>query len=266
MPESRTVVITGAGTGIGAACARLYTAEGANLVLVGRRPEPLEEVARQTGGLILAGDAACPDTWDSFVAQIRERYGRLDVLLACAGGLGMGSATQTSQQTWEASLRSNLDSAFYSSRACLPLLIESAGNIVMIGSVASLTAGPEVCGYTTAKHALLGLNRSLARDYGPRGVRVNTVCPGWVTTPMADEEMQPLMSFYGDTLEQAYDRVCADVPLRRPASAEEIAKVCRFLASSDASIITGATVVADGGSSIVDVPTLAYVHMETAHA
>lgn len=266
MPESRTVAITGAGTGIGAACARLYAAQGANLVLIGRRREPLEKIAEATGGLMLVGDAACPDTWDGFVAQIRERYGRLDVLLACAGGHGLGSATQTSPQTWEAALRSNLDSAFYSARACLPLLLETAGNIVLIGSIASLAAGPEVCGYTTAKHALLGLNRSLARDYGPRGVRVNAVCPGWVTTPMADEEMQPLMNFYGDTLQQAYARVCADVPLRRPASAEEIAKVCGFLASPDASIITGATVVADGGSSIVDVPTLAYAHMEDTHA
>lgn len=266
MPDPRTVVITGAGTGIGAACARLYAAEGANLVLIGRRHEPLEQVAGDTGGLVLGGDAACPDSWEGFVAQIRERYGRLDVLLACAGGHGVGSATQTSPPTWEAALRSNLDSAFYSARACLPLLIECAGTIVLLGSIASLAAGPEVCGYTTAKHALLGLNRSLARDYGPRGVRVNAVCPGWVTTPMADEEMHPLMSFYGDTLPQAYARVCADVPLRRPASAEEIAKVCRFLASRDASIITGASVVADGGSSIVDVPTLAYAHMERAHA
>ncbi|ONH51251.1 NAD(P)-dependent dehydrogenase, short-chain alcohol dehydrogenase family [Pseudomonas cedrina] len=265
MPDPRTVVITGAGTGIGAACARLYAAEGANLVLIGRRREPLEQVGAETGGLVLVGDAASPDTWEGFIAQIRTRYGRLDVLLACAGGHGVGSASQTSPATWEAALRSNLDSAFYSARACLPLLIESAGCIVLLGSIASLAAGPEVCGYTTAKHALLGLNRSLARDYGPRGVRVNTVCPGWVTTPMADEEMQPLMSFHGDTLRQAYARVCADVPLRRPASAEEIARVCRFLASPDASIITGASLVADGGSSIVDVPTLAYAHMEQPH-
>ncbi|WGK88102.1 SDR family NAD(P)-dependent oxidoreductase [Pseudomonas migulae] len=265
MPEPLTVAITGAGTGIGAACARLYAAEGANLVLIGRRREPLEQIAGETGGLVLVGDAACPDTWEGFVTQIRQRYGRLDVLLACAGGHGLGSATQTSPQTWEAALRSNLDSAFYSARACLPLLLENAGNIVLIGSIASLAAGPEVCGYTTAKHALLGLNRSLARDYGPLGVRVNTVCPGWVRTPMADQEMQPLMAFYAETLQQAYDRVCADVPLRRPASAEEIARVCRFLASSEASIITGATLVADGGSNIVDVPTLAYTHMEQPH-
>ncbi|EJM06877.1 dehydrogenase of unknown specificity, short-chain alcohol dehydrogenase [Pseudomonas sp. GM102] len=265
MTEPRTVAITGAGTGIGAACARLYAAEGANLVLIGRRREPLEQIAQETGGLVLVGDAACPETWEGFVAQIRQRYGRLDVLLACAGGHGLGSATQTSPQTWEAALRSNLDSAFYSARACLPLLLETAGNIVLIGSIASLAAGPEVCGYTTAKHALLGLNRSLARDYGSRGVRVNAVCPGWVRTPMADQEMRPLMDFYGETLQQAYDRVCADVPLQRPANAEEIARVCRFLGSSDASIITGATVVADGGSSIVDVPTLAYTHLEQPH-
>ncbi|MCP2072271.1 UNVERIFIED_ORG: NAD(P)-dependent dehydrogenase (short-subunit alcohol dehydrogenase family) [Pseudomonas lini] len=266
MPELRTVVITGAGTGIGAACARSYAAEGANLVLIGRRREPLEQLAREIGGLVLVGDAACPTTWDAFIAQIREHYGRLDVLLACAGGMGLGSATETSPPSWEAALRSNLDSAFYSARACLPLLRENAGNIVLIASIASLAAGPQVCGYTTAKHALLGLNRSLARDYGPKGVRVNAVCPGWVRTPMADEEMQVLMQFHGETLQQAYDRVCADVPLRRPASAQEIANVCRFLASEQASIITGATLVADGGSSIVDVPTLAFSRMEQTHA
>ncbi|ROM46190.1 3-oxoacyl-ACP reductase [Pseudomonas poae] len=265
MTERRTVLITGAGTGIGAACARMYAEEDARLVLVGRRREPLEQVARDTGGLILVGDAACPDTWDGFIRQIREHYGRLDVLLACAGGHGLGSATQTSPATWADALRSNLDSAFYSARACLPLLQASAGNIVLIGSIASLAAGPEVCGYTTAKHALLGLNRSLARDYGPHGVRVNAVCPGWVHTPMADAEMLPLMDAYGETLPQAYARVCTDVPLRRAAQPEEIAKVCRFLASGDASIMTGATVVADGGSSIVDVPTLAFAHLETRH-
>ncbi|AHL33903.1 3-oxoacyl-ACP reductase [Pseudomonas brassicacearum] len=266
MSDLPTIVITGAGTGIGAACARLYAGEGANLVLIGRRRDPLEQLAQEIGGLVLAGDAACPATWDGFVAQIRERFGRIDVLLACAGGMGLGSATETSPAAWEAAVRSNLDSAFYSARACLPLLLESAGNIVLIASIASLAAGPGVCGYTTTKHALLGLNRSLARDYGPKGVRVNAVCPGWVRTPMADEEMQVLMKFHGETLQQAYDRVCADVPLRRPASAEEIAHVCRFLASPHASIITGATLVADGGSSIVDVPTLAFSRMEATHA
>lgn len=132
--------------------------------------------------------------------------------------------------------------------------------MVLLASIASLAAGPAVCGYTTAKHALIGLTRSLARDYGPHGVRVNAVCPGWVKTPMADEEMQPLMQQHGDTLAQAYARVTADVPLRRAAEPEEIASICRFLLSDQASIITGAAIVADGGASIVDVPTLAFGH------
>ena len=120
------------------------------------------------------------------------------------------------------------------------------------------SAGPEVCGYTTAKHALIGLTRSLARDYGPRGVRVNAVCPGWVRTPMADEEMQVLMERNRISLEEAYAVATCEVPLRRPARPEEIAAVCRFLASEEASIVTGAVLPADGGSTIVDVPTLAF--------
>lgn len=255
---TRTVVITGAGTGIGEACARRLATEGVNLVLIGRRPEPLQRVAAETGGLVLAGDAADSVTWAGFIERIKARFGGLDALLACAGGHGLGSATHTRDETWQAALRSNLDSAFQSARACLPLLIERRGSIVLLGSIASLAAGPQVCGYTTAKHALLGLNRSLAYDYGPQGVRVNCVCPGWVRTPMADEEMRPLMDHYGEDLDAAYARVCANVPLRRPASAGEIATICSFLISEQAAIITGATLVADGGSSIVDVPTLAY--------
>lgn len=257
----KTVVVTGAGTGIGEACARRLAAEGANLVLIGRRAEPLQRVAADTGGLVLIGDAADSTTWDNFIATIRDRFDGIDALLACAGGHGLGTATETSDAGWQSALRSNLDSAFFSARACLPLLIERRGSIVLLGSIASLAAGPEVCGYTTAKHALLGLNRSLARDYGPQGVRVNCLCPGWVRTPMADEEMQSLMQHYGDDLDGAYARVTSDVPLRRAASAEEIANVCRFLISDEASIITGAAIVADGGSTVVDVPTLAYTHL-----
>ena len=111
------------------------------------------------------------------------------------------------------------------------------------------------------KAALIQLTRVTAVEMRPSGVRVNAVCPGWVRTPMADAEMQPLMQRYDESLDAAYQRVCADVPLRRPAQAEEIAGVCEFLASPAASIVTGATLVADGGSSIVDVPTLAFEHM-----
>jgi len=260
--KAKTIVITGAGTGIGAACARQLAAEKHNVVLIGRRRELLEQVARDTNGLVLAGDAADPVIWEGFISQITQHFGGIDALIASAGGHGLGSVTDISQSDWAAALRGNLESAFQSTRACLPSLIERKGSIVLLASIAGLFAGGNVCGYTTAKHALIGLNRSLARDYGPQGVRVNCICPGWVRTPMADEEMQPLMQHYGESLDAAYARVTADVPLRRPATADEIANVCRFLISSEASIVTGAVIVTDGGSTIVDVPTLAFEYMQ----
>jgi len=254
----KTIVITGAATGIGAACARQLAERGARLALVGRSRARLEAVAADTGALVLAGDAADPAVWAQFTATIAKQYGTIDALIASAGGHGLGSVTDIAQADWQAALHGNLETAFQSARACLPALIAQRGSMVLLGSIAGLAAGGGVCGYTTAKHALIGLTRSLARDYGPQGVRANCVCPGWVRTPMADEEMQPLMQHYGESLDAAYARVTADVPLRRAASADEIANICRFLISDEASIVTGACIVADGGSTVVDVPTLAF--------
>lgn len=254
----KTVLITGGGTGIGEACARRLAAENAHVILMGRRAEVLERVAAAVGCVAIVGDASKAEDGQRAVLLARTRFGGLDAVIASAGGFGMGRATETDDAAWQANLQANLTSAFVVARECLPALIERRGAIVLVSSIAGLAAGPDVCGYTTTKHAMIGLARSLARDYGPCGVRVNTVCPGWVRTPMADDEMRVLMDKYGETLEQSYARVTADVPLRRAASPDEIASVCRFLVSPEASIVTGAVLVADGGSTIVDVPTLAF--------
>jgi meso-butanediol dehydrogenase / (S,S)-butanediol dehydrogenase / diacetyl reductase len=256
--RGKVVLITGGGTGIGAACARRFANEGARVAVVGRRKHLVAHVAEQIGGLPLAADAACTDEMKAAVAAVIREFGGLDVLIANAGGHGVGTASATGDEAWARAREANLDSAFIAAREALPALIERRGSIVFVASIAALVAGPEVCGYTTFKHALLGLMRSLARDYGPQGVRVNAVCPGWVRTPMADEEMQPLMQSRGISLDAAYSLVTSDIPLRRAATADEIASVCRFLASDEASIITGAAIVADGGSTVVDVPTLAF--------
>ncbi|MBI5442408.1 MAG: SDR family oxidoreductase [Deltaproteobacteria bacterium] len=256
--RNKVVLITGGGTGIGEACARRFASEGAHVAVMGRRSGPVERVAAEIGGIALTGDASRDAEVRRALELVLERHGGLDALIACAGGLGNGSALETDDASWEACLRANLTSAFVSAREALPSLLARRGAIVIVSSIAGLAAGPEVCGYTTAKHALIGLTRSLARDYGPRGVRVNAVCPGWVRTPMADEEMLPLMERNGISLEEAYAVATCEVPLRRPASPDEIAAVCRFLASEEASIVTGAVLPADGGSTIVDVPTLAF--------
>lgn len=256
--RGKVVLITGGGTGIGAACARRFSREGARVAVLGRRTDLVTQVAAEAGGVSFTANAASSEEMKAAVAAVVHELGGLDILVANAGGHGLGAASDTSDETWRRAREANLDTAFVAAREALPMLIERRGSIVFVASIAALAAGPEVCGYTTFKHALLGLMRSLARDYGPYGVRVNAVCPGWVRTPMADEEMKPLTQSRGITLEAAYSLVTADVPLRRPASADEIASVCRFLASDEASIVTGATIVADGGSTIVDVPTLAF--------
>jgi NAD(P)-dependent dehydrogenase (short-subunit alcohol dehydrogenase family) len=255
---AKVALVTGGGTGIGAACAKRFAAHGARVAVVGRRRELIEAVAKEVDGLALEADAAKSADMRGAVRDVTRRFGGIDVLVANAGGHGLGGAHETPDESWTQARLANLDTAFVAARETLPSLLERRGNIVIISSIAGLAAGPEVCGYTTFKHALIGLTRSLARDYGAQGVRVNAVCPGWVRTAMADEEMQPLMRDHGFTLDEAYACVTRDVPLRRAAWPEEIAAVCHFLASEAASIVTGAVIVADGGSTIVDVPTLAF--------
>ncbi|MEP7299619.1 MAG: SDR family oxidoreductase, partial [Burkholderiales bacterium] len=188
--QGKVAFITGGGTGIGAAVAQHFTAAGGKVVLMGRRIEPLQIIAGPLGGLALAGDAADATDVRRALAQAREAFGGIDVLVANAGGHGIGSTIDTDDASWALSTRLNLDTAFVCLRELLPELIARRGNAVVLSSLAGHFAGPEVVGYVTMKHALIGLVRSAARDYGRHGVRVNAVCPGWVRTAMADEQMQ----------------------------------------------------------------------------
>ncbi len=250
--------MSGGGTGIGAATARRLAAAGARVVVMGRRTGPVEEVAAEIGGLACVGDSAAPADAERAVALATGELGGLDVLIANAGGDGSAAALDVDDGMWEAVLRSNLTSSFVLARAALTALAERSGAIVVVSSVAGLFAIPDDVGYTAAKHALVGLTRSLARDYGPRGVRVNAVCPAWTRTPGADASMDRLGERRGVDREGAYRLSTAHVPLRRPVTAEEVAAACVFLASPDASAITGAVLPVDGGSSAVDLSTAAF--------
>ncbi|RDU98810.1 SDR family NAD(P)-dependent oxidoreductase [Trinickia dinghuensis] len=260
--DGRVALITGGGTGIGAATAARLRDEGAHVYVLGRRKAPLDAVARATGATALCADSADPVQVRDALARIIAHHGRLDVVVANAGGFGLGAIGDTTDEDWRLACRANLDTAFVITREALPMLLESRGAIVVVSSIAGLAAGPDAAGYVTVKHALIGLARSLARDYGRRGVRTNAVCPGWVRTEMADGEMQALMELRGiETLDEAYALATCDVPLERAAAPSEVASVIAFLASGDASYVNGAVVVADGGATIVDVPTLAFAGM-----
>ncbi|GAB1385954.1 SDR family oxidoreductase [Melaminivora sp.] len=258
----KVVFITGGGTGIGAAVAEQLAAAGAQLLLMGRRSAPLQAIAERLAPaqvLIASGDAAHPPDVRQAVALATERFGGIDVLVANAGGHGLGQLTETSDASWAEATRLNLDTAFVCARETMPELLRRRGNIVVLSSLAGHFAGPQVVGYVTMKHALIGLTRSLARDYGPQGVRVNAVCPGWVRTAMADEQMQVLMDKHQlPDVDAAYALASRHVPLRRPASADEVAHCVRFLASSAAAMVTGTCLMVDGGASAVDLPTIAF--------
>ncbi|WP_090150137.1 SDR family oxidoreductase [Leucobacter sp. USHLN154] len=265
--SQRVIVITGGGTGIGAAIAKRYADEGAAVAVVGRRAEPLAEVAAATGALAVVADAADRVSASAAIARILERFGRIDVLVANAGGHGFASVGETSDADWNAALTANLTTAFVMAREALPALTESAARrggseIVVVSSLAGLFAGPSVAGYTVGKHALIGLTRSLARDYGRVGIRVNAVCPGWVRTPMADAEMDEFAAHAAQIADRdaGYAAVTRDVPLGRAAEPSEIASIVRFLGSEESSYMTGSVLVADGGAHIVDLPTVAFEH------
>lgn len=261
--KDRTALVTGGGTGIGAAVARRLSSDGATVAVMGRRRGPLQVVAGEIGGIAVAADAADAGEVRAALSEIRAKAGPVDILIANAGGHGMGPTVSMDDETWASSARANLDTAFVCARECLPDLIERGGTIVIVSSIAGLAAAPEAAGYVTMKHACIGLGKSLARDYGRKGVRTNVVCPGWVTSEMADEEMAVLVKESGAALgvtsvEEAYALVTKDVPINRPATPDEVANVICFLASNEAAMVNGAILTVDGGASVVDLPTIAF--------
>ena len=256
---NKVAIVSGGGTGIGAATARVFAREGAKVVVTGRRAEPLEAVAAEIDGRAVAGDTSDDDHVRAAVAAARDAFGGLDVVVANAGlGFG-GAAADVDDERWQQTLDVNLTGAFRLARAAIPSLVErGGGSIVLVSSVSALVSGTDGAAYVTSKAAMLGLARSIAVDYGPSGIRANALCPGWVDTPMGDRSMETLMTQHRISLGDAYRLVTQHIPLRRPATADEIAACCLFLASDESSIVTGTTLVADGGGLAVDLTEVAW--------
>jgi meso-butanediol dehydrogenase/(S,S)-butanediol dehydrogenase/diacetyl reductase len=254
----QAVLVTGGGSGIGAAVARTLAAAGSRVAICGRRADALRAVAAQTGALDLVCDVRDPRQVAQTVEAAAGEFGRLDGLVLNAGVISPGGVADLSPEDWSAMVSVNLTGAFLVARAALPHLRASRGAVVAVASVAALRAASQMGGYAATKAGLAMLTQSLAVDHAHEGLRANVVCPGWTVTEMADEEMAAFGAERGVGVADAYALVTALVPQRRPAHAGEVAAVVAWLLSDAASYVNGAVIPVDGSAAAVDVGTMAF--------
>ena len=270
MNRSRAVLITGGGTGIGAATARTLAAAGHRVAICGRRAAPLRAVAAQTGALDVVCDIADARQVDRLVGSVTDVFGGLDGLVLNAGVMVQGGVSELAPEDFTAMVSVNLTGAFLVAREALPHLIARHGAIVAVASVAALRASSGMGGYAATKAGLTMLTQSLAVDHAHQGLRANVVCPGWTVTEMADDEMAAFGGERDLDVEAAYRLVTALVPQRRPAHADEIAAVVSWLLSDAASYVNGAVIPVDGSAVAVDAGTVPFdtrvsLHLGPAH-
>lgn len=247
--EGRTALVTGAASGIGLGIARRLAEEGALVVATDRQSQALEEAARQMGCDATVLDVTDAAQVTAAVQWALDRTGRLDVVVNAAGVMVADDVGDIDDRQWAQMLDVNLSGAMRVCRAALPAMQrQGRGAIVNIASVAAFNASTGMASYAASKAGLVALTRALANTYGPEGIRANCLCPGWVRTAMSADEMRELAAARGTTEQQEFDRLTERIALRRVSDPAEMAACVAFLASDDASFVTGAVLVADGGA------------------
>jgi NAD(P)-dependent dehydrogenase (short-subunit alcohol dehydrogenase family) len=248
--QGRIVLVTGAASGIGAAVVERLTVERALVLAFDRDAGGLASLCSRTGAVAVTGDVTVQQDVDRAMAAAIARGG-LHVLVNAAGIVAADEPADVQDATWERMLAVNLTGTMRMCRAAIPILRAArGGSIVNVASVAAFNATPGSASYAPSKAGVVAYTRGLALSHGADNIRANCVCPGWTRTPMADREMDEAAALSGGTREQAYTAIARQLALQRVGTAAEIASCVRFLAGDDASFVTGAVLVADGGGRI----------------
>jgi 3-oxoacyl-[acyl-carrier protein] reductase len=240
--SKRTALVTGASRGIGRACAQALAADGHRVVLAARSVDKLQELAAsfQASGFetfVLEMDVANSDSITSGIARAAKEFGRIDILVNNAGITKDGLAVRMKKADWETVLNTNLSGAFFAIQQVLPgMMRERWGRIVNISSVVGEMGNPGQANYVASKAGLIGLTKSIAQEVGSRNITVNAVAPGFIGTEMT-----------GGLSDELKQKMIDQTALRRMGRVEEIAGAVRFLASEEASFITGHVLDVNGG-------------------
>ena len=248
--SGKVALVTGSTTGIGEACARAFAAKGASVVVTGRDEtrgnNVCDAIARDGGSaLFIRAEVSDPDQCDRLVSDTVKRLGGLDILVNNAGILHSGNVVETSDDAWNETLAVNISGVFYMSRAAIRhMAAHGGGSIVNTASEWGLNGEPGYLAYCTSKGAVVQMTRCMALDHAQDGIRVNAVCPGEVHTQLLDDMLRE----QGGDLEENLKAFAAGIPMKRIAKPDEIARCVVFLASDDASYVTGTNFVVDGGN------------------
>ena len=259
--NGKVAIITGAGSGIGRAIAIRFAAEGARLVICGRRKEALEETAALCpvgSTLSFPSDVRKIEDTQAMVDEAIKFGGKIDILVNDAGIARRGGVVDAVVEEWMDVIATNLFGPFYLMRAVIPHMIEAGGgSIVSISSLAGIRRIPSGSSYCTSKEGLIGLAQSVAMDYGKNHIRSNVICPGLTHTGAVDRMVENMTKSTGMDAEAALKSMMRFSPLPYPVPTDQIALTAVFLASDESTAITGAVISADSGTSIVDASTAA---------
>src|SRR6185369_9730025 len=246
----RHALITGGGTGIGAAAAAQLSATGAKLSLLGRRLEPLQAVAESHGGTAIRCDVTDPDRIAAAFDEARAANGPIDLLIVNAGIAESAPFHKMTRESWDRIIGVNLTAAFECSRAAIGDLMKSNnGRLVFIASVASLRGVPYAAHYAASKHGLLGLSRSLAAEYAKTNLTVNAVCPGYVDTPMTDQSIARVSEITGRSTNDSRSAITNMNASGRLVDPDGIATMILTLCLPQSRDISGAAITIDGATS-----------------
>lgn len=243
---SKVVVITGASSGIGSATALKFHQQGFNVVLAGRNEVRLNAVANTlTNAIIWAGDLTKSTACEELINFTIASFGRLDILINCAGIIHRSTAIDTTDTQWLETMAVNLNAPFYLSRAAIPHMTKNGGTILNIASDWGLQGGALAAAYCASKGGLVLLTKAMAIDHAKDKIRINAICPGDVDTPMLKIESEQR----GIDYETAMIENNADSLTGRITQPDEVAALCLYLASDCAAQITGTAISIDGGNT-----------------